>query len=163
MKSIQTVAVFGGGLMGSGIAQVSAAAGFPTLVREVSNELCDKARRSIEKTLAKGIERGKVTEQERDKTLSNLRFATELRDCADADLFIEAVVEDLDVKNSLWTQLDAIAKPDAIFASNTSSLTIVAIAAARGRPDRMLGLHLFNPVPLMKLVAVVRTITTSYE
>ena len=163
MKKIEKVAVFGGGLMGSGIAQVSAAAGFPTTVREISRELCDKSRSSIEKTLAKGIERGKVTEKERDATLANLRFATELRDFADADLFIEAVVEDLDVKNSLWTQLNAVAKPDGIFASNTSSLTIVAMAAASGRPDKMLGLHFFNPVPLMKLVEVVRTITTSDE
>ena len=149
--------------MGSGIAQVAAAAGFPTTVREVSRELCEKSQKSIEKTLAKGIERGKVTEQERDKTISNLRFATELRDFADADIFIEAVVEDLDVKNSLWQELNAIAKPDAIFASNTSSLTIVAMAAASGRADKMLGLHFFNPVPLMKLVEVVRTITTSDE
>ena len=163
MKKIERVAVFGGGLMGSGIAQVSAAAGFPTTVREISPELCDKSRVAIEKTLAKGIERGKVTEKERDNTLANLRFATELRDFAEADVFIEAVVEDLDVKNSLWTQLNAVSKPDAIFASNTSSLTIVAMAAASGRPDKMLGLHFFNPVPLMKLVEVVRTITTSDE
>jgi 3-hydroxybutyryl-CoA dehydrogenase len=163
MKRIERVAVFGGGLMGSGIAQVAAAGGFPTIVREVSRELCDKSQKSIEKTLAKGIERGKVTEQERDKTLSNLSFATDLRDFAGADIFIEAVVEDLDVKNALWRELNAIAKPDAIFASNTSSLTIVAMAAASGRADKMLGLHFFNPVPLMKLVEVVRTITTSDE
>jgi 3-hydroxybutyryl-CoA dehydrogenase len=163
MKKIQKVGVLGGGLMGSGIAQVSAAAGFPTTVREVSTALADKARSSIEKTLAKGIERGKVTEAERDKTLANLRFTTELKDLTDSDLFIEAVVEDLDVKNTLWAQLDKIARPDAIFASNTSSLTIIAMAAESGRPDRMLGLHFFNPVPLMKLVEVVRTITTSEE
>lgn len=163
MKQIQKVGVLGGGLMGSGIAQVSAAAGFPTTVREVSEALATKARQSIEKTLAKGIERGKVTEAERDKTLANLRFVTDLKDIADSDLFIEAVVEDLDVKNTLWSQLDKIARPDAIFASNTSSLTIIAMAAASGRPDRMLGLHFFNPVPLMKLVEVVRTITTSAE
>jgi 3-hydroxybutyryl-CoA dehydrogenase len=163
MKKIQKVGVLGGGLMGSGIAQVSAAAGFPTTVREVSITLCEKSRQSIEKTLAKGIERGKVTEAERDKTLANLRFTTELADLADSDLFIEAVVEDLDVKNTLWSQLDRIARPDAIFASNTSSLTIVAMAAESGRPDRMLGVHFFNPVPLMKLVEVVRTITTSDE
>jgi|SRR5437868_6583339 len=163
MKKIQKVGVLGGGLMGSGIAQVSAAAGFPTTVREVSTALADKARDSIEKTLAKGIERGKVTEAERDKTLANLRFTTELEDLADSDLFIEAVVEDLEVKNTLWAQLDKIARPDAIFASNTSSLTIIAMAAESGRPDRMLGLHFFNPVPLMKLVEVVRTITTSEE
>jgi 3-hydroxybutyryl-CoA dehydrogenase len=163
MKKIGKVAVLGGGLMGSGIAQVSAAAGFPTTVREVSDALGLKARQSIEKSLAKGIERGKLTESERDKTLGNLRFVTDLKELADADLFIEAVVEDLAVKNDLWSQLNQIAHPDAIFASNTSSLTIIAMAAASGRPDRMLGMHFFNPVPLMKLVEVIRTITTSKE
>ncbi len=163
MKRIKKVGVIGGGLMGSGIAQVSAAAGFPTTVREVSEDLCAKSRQSIEKALAKGIERGKVTAAERDTTLRNLRFATRLEELADSDLFIEAVVEDLDVKNSIWSQLDRIAKPDAIFASNTSSLTIISMANASGRPDRMLGLHFFNPVPLMKLVEVVRTASTSEE
>jgi len=163
MKKIRKVGVLGGGLMGSGIAQVSAAAGFPTTVREVSEALGEKSRLAIEKSLAKGIERGKVTEAERATTLGNLRFVTELKELADSDLFIEAVVEDLEVKNSLWSQLDQIARPDAIFASNTSSLTIIAMAAASGRPDRMLGIHFFNPVPLMKLVEVVRTITTSEE
>jgi 3-hydroxybutyryl-CoA dehydrogenase len=161
MKKIKRVGVIGGGLMGSGIAQVSAAAGFPTTVREVSDDLCAKSRQSIEKTLAKGIERGKVTVAERDATLKNLRFVTRLEELADSDLFIEAVIEDLDIKNALWAELDRIAQPDAIFASNTSSLTIIAMATASGRPDRMLGLHFFNPVPLMKLVEVVRTITTS--
>jgi 3-hydroxyacyl-CoA dehydrogenase len=163
MKKIEKVGVLGGGLMGSGIAQVSAAAGFPTIVREVSEALCAKSRQAIEKSLAKGIERGKVTEAERDKTLGHLRFVTELKELADSDILIEAVVEDLDVKNSLWSQLDKIARPDAIFASNTSSLTIIAMATASGRPDRMLGVHFFNPVPLMKLVEIVRTITTSED
>ena len=163
MKEIKKVSVLGGGLMGSGIAQVSAAAGFPTTVREVSDALGAKSRQSIEKSLAKGIERGKTTEAERDTTLKNLRFVTDLDQLADSDLFIEAVVEDLALKNTLWGQLNGIARPDAIFASNTSSLTIIAMAAASGRPDRMLGLHFFNPVPSMKLVEVVRTITTSEE
>jgi 3-hydroxybutyryl-CoA dehydrogenase len=163
MRKIKKVGVIGGGLMGSGIAQASAAAGFPTTVREVSEDLCAKSRQSIEKSLAKGIERAKVTGVERDATLKNLRFVTRLEDLADSDLFIEAVVEELDVKNSLWSELNRIAQPDAIFASNTSSLTIIAMATASGRPDRMLGLHFFNPVPLMKLVEVVRTITTSEE
>jgi 3-hydroxybutyryl-CoA dehydrogenase len=163
MKELKKVSVLGGGLMGSGIAQVSAAAGFPTTVREVSDALCAKARQSIEKSLAKGIERGKTTEAERETTLKNLRFVTELDQLKDSDLFIEAVVEDLAVKNTLWSQLNGIAGPDAIFASNTSSLTIIAMATASGRPDRMLGLHFFNPVPSMKLVEVVRTITTSEE
>src|SRR3954466_16099845 len=163
MEKIRKVAVIGGGLMGSGIAQVCAAAGFPTTVREVSAELGAKSRQSIEKTLAKGMERGKVTAQERDTTLANLRFVTDLGEMADADLFIEAVVEDLSVKNSLWSDLNKIGGAEGIFASNTSSLTIIAMAAASGRPDRMLELHFFNPVPLMKLVEVVRTITTSEE
>jgi len=163
MKKIERVAVLGGGLMGSGIAQVSAAAGFPTVIREVSEALCAKARQSIEKSLTKAIEKGKATEAERDRTLANLRCVTELKELRDCDLFVEAVVEDLEIKNSLWSQLNELARPDAIFASNTSSLTIIAMAAASGRPDRMLGLHFFNPVPAMKLVEVVRTITTSEE
>jgi 3-hydroxybutyryl-CoA dehydrogenase len=163
MKEIRRVSVLGGGLMGSGIAQVSAAAGFPTTVREVSDALSAKSRQSIEKSLAKGIERGKTTENERNTVLKNLRFVTALGELGDSDLFIEAVVEDLAVKNALWSELNGIAKPDAIFASNTSSLTIIAMATASGRPDRMVGLHFFNPVPAMKLVEVVRTITTSEE
>jgi 3-hydroxybutyryl-CoA dehydrogenase len=163
MKAIRKVGVVGGGLMGSGIAQVSAAAGFPTTVREVTRALCDKSRESIEKVLAKGIERGKVTAAQRESTLKNLRFVTAVEDLADSDLIIEAVIEDLEVKSALWSELNRIARPDAIFASNTSSLTIVAMATASGRADRMLGLHFFNPVPLMKLVEVVRTITTSDE
>jgi 3-hydroxybutyryl-CoA dehydrogenase len=161
MKEITTIGVLGGGLMGSGIAQVCAGAGFPTVIREVSEELCAKSRQSIERTLAKGIERGKTTPAERDSALKNLRFATSLENVAECDLFIEAVVEDLEVKNTLWAELNGVAKPEAIFASNTSSLTIIAMAAASGRPDKMLGLHFFNPVPAMKLVEVVRTITTS--
>jgi 3-hydroxybutyryl-CoA dehydrogenase len=163
MKEIRRVSVLGGGLMGSGIAQVSAAAGFPTTVREVSDALSAKSRQSIEKSLAKGIERGKTTENERNTVLKNLRFVTALGELGDSDLFIEAVVEDLAVKNALWSELNGIARPDAIFASNTSSLTIIAMATASGRPDRMVGLHFFNPVPAMKLVEVVRTITTSEE
>jgi 3-hydroxybutyryl-CoA dehydrogenase len=163
MKKIEKISVLGGGLMGSGIAQVSAAAGFPTTVREVSDALATKSRQSIEKSLAKGIERGKTTENERETALKNLRFVTDLRELADSDLFIEAVVEDLAVKNALWSELNGIAGRGAIFASNTSSLTIIAMATASGRPDRMLGLHFFNPVPSMKLVEVVRTITTSEE
>ena len=163
MKTIRKVGVVGGGLMGSGIAQVSAAAGFPTTVREVSEALSDKSRQSIERALAKGIERGKVTEEQRETTRKNLRFVTAVEELADSDLIIEAIVEDLEVKNSLWSELDRVAGAETIFASNTSSLTIVAMAVASGRPDRMLGLHFFNPVPLMKLVEVVRTITTSDE
>ena len=163
MKQIEKVGVLGGGLMGSGIAQVSAAAGFPTIVREISDQLCDKAKAGITKMLNKGIERGKVTEAQRDTTLGNLSFTTDVGAMKDCDIVIEAVVEDLELKNALWKELNAACPPETIFASNTSSLTIAAMAAACGRPERMLGLHFFNPVPLMKLVEVVKTITTSDE
>lgn len=159
--AIRKIGVLGGGLMGSGIAQVAAQAGFTTVVREVTGALGDKARASIDRTLGKGIEKGKVTAEQREKTLANLSFTTDLAALADCDLVIEAVVEDLEIKNALWRELDGVCPPSTIFASNTSSLTIAAMAAASGRPDRMVGLHFFNPVPLMKLVEVVRTVTTS--
>ena len=161
MANITTVGVLGGGLMGSGIAQVAAQAGFQTVVREVTDALGAKARGAIEKTLAKGIEKGKVTPEARDAALGRLSVTTDLGAVARCDIVIEAVVEDLEVKNGLWRELDRAAPARAIFASNTSSLTIAAMAAAVGRADRMVGLHFFNPVPLMKLVEVVRTVTTS--
>ncbi|HMA20689.1 MAG TPA: 3-hydroxybutyryl-CoA dehydrogenase [Gemmatimonadaceae bacterium] len=163
MKEIRKVGVLGGGLMGSGIAQVSAMAGFDTVVREVSDAIGAKSRAGIEKVLAKGIERGKVTAEQRDSALGKLSFTTDLAQLASCDIVIEAVVEDLEMKNAMWKDLNEVCPADTIFASNTSSLTIAAMAAACGRPDKMLGLHFFNPVPLMKLVEVVRTITTSDE
>jgi 3-hydroxybutyryl-CoA dehydrogenase len=149
--------------MGSGIAQVCAQAGFVTVVRDISDALIQKSRGGIEKVLAKGIEKGKVTPEQRDAALGKLAFTTELGELAACNLIIEAVVEDLEMKNAMWKELNGMCPPETIFASNTSSLTIAAMAAACGRPDRMLGLHFFNPVPLMKLVEVVRTITTSDE
>jgi 3-hydroxybutyryl-CoA dehydrogenase len=160
---MKVVGVIGAGQMGAGIAQVAAQSGFTTVVREVSDAICQRARGSIEKTLNKGIERGKVTAEQRDKTLGNLSFTTDVSALKDCDIVIEAVVEDLEVKNDLWKQLDALCPQHTIFASNTSSLTIAAMAAATARADRMVGLHFFNPVPLMKLVEVVRTVTTSQE
>jgi len=149
--------------MGSGIAQVSAMAGFDTIVREVSDPVIDKSRSGIEKVLSKGIEKGKVTAEQRNAAMSRLSFTTDLAQLASCDIVIEAVVEDLEMKNAMWKDLNEICPADTIFASNTSSLTIAAMAAACGRPEKMLGLHFFNPVPLMKLVEVVRTITTSDE
>jgi 3-hydroxybutyryl-CoA dehydrogenase len=160
MPEITTVGVLGGGLMGSGIAQVCAQRGFRTTCREVSEPLAARARSSIEHSLAKGIEKGKLTAAERDETLARLTTTADLDAVAGCDLVIEAVVEDLEVKNALWRELDARCAPHAIFASNTSSLTIAAMAAV-ARGDRMVGLHFFNPVPAMALVEVVRTLTTS--
>lgn len=163
MTNIKTVGVLGAGLMGSGIAQVCAQSGFTTKVREVSDALCQRGKASIEKSFARAIEKskGKVTEADRNAAMSRLSFTTNLRDLADCDLVIEAVVEDIEVKNAMWKELDGLCPPHTIFASNTSSLTIAAMAAATTRPGQMVGLHFFNPVPVMKLVEVVRTVTTS--
>ncbi|MFL5578636.1 MAG: 3-hydroxyacyl-CoA dehydrogenase family protein [Gemmatimonadaceae bacterium] len=163
MTDIRKVGVLGGGLMGGGIAQVAAQAGFETVVREVSDALGQRARGAIEKSLARGVERGKLAPAARDDALGRLTTTARLDDLADCDVVVEAVVEDLEVKNALWKELDALCPPHTIFASNTSSLTIAAMAAATARADRMVGLHFFNPVPLMKLVEVVRTVTTSAE
>lgn len=158
---IRTVGVLGGGLMGSGIAQVCAQAGHDTIVREVSDALCDRARASIMKSLDRAIERGKSTEEDKAAALGRIRFTTELDDFIHTDIVIEAIVEDLTAKSEILGELDDICPTDTIFASNTSSLTIAEIAAATGRPDRFVGLHFFNPVPVMKLVEVVRAIRTS--
>jgi 3-hydroxybutyryl-CoA dehydrogenase len=160
---IARVGVIGGGLMGSGIAQVAAQAGIPTTVRELTEPLAARARDAIRRSLDKSIEKGKLTADARDAALARLAFTTALGDLAECDLVIEAVVEDLDVKNVLWRDLNAVCAPSTMFASNTSSLTIGAMAVASGRPDRLVGLHFFNPVPAMRLVEVVRTITTSGE
>lgn len=161
--AISRVGVAGGGLMGSGIAQVAAQAGLTTIVRELTEPLCARASSAIAKSLDKAIEKGKLTPDGRTAILERLTFTTTLDDLATCDIIIEAVVEDLEVKNALWRELHALAQPRTIFASNTSSLTIAAMAAASGRSDRLVGLHFFNPVPLMKLVEVVRTITTSSD
>jgi 3-hydroxybutyryl-CoA dehydrogenase len=160
MAEIKRVGVLGCGLMGSGIAQISAAAGYDTLVREVSDELCQRGIGGIGKQLGKSVEKGKMTAEDRDALLGRLRGTTSLEELKDCDIIIEAVVEDLAVKNQMWQTLDAVCGPETIFASNTSSLTIADMAAATKRPERMVGLHFFNPVPVMKLVEVVKTIAT---
>jgi 3-hydroxybutyryl-CoA dehydrogenase len=163
MSEIGKVAVIGGGLMGSGIAEVSAKSGYATVLREVNREFADKARARIEKSLGRAVDKGKLEGADRDAALGHLAYATDLADLADADIVIEAVTEDIDLKRGLFGELDRLCGPDTIFASNTSSLTIVDMAAATNRPERMVGLHFFNPVPVMKLVEVVRTIATSEE
>jgi 3-hydroxybutyryl-CoA dehydrogenase len=163
MAEIKKVGVLGCGLMGSGIAQVAAAAGYTTVVREVSQQFLDKGKAGITKSLDKFVEKGKLTQPDRDATLARLSFVTDLAALKDCDIVIEAVTEDLELKNGMWKELDALCPPATIFASNTSSLTIAAMAAATRRADRFVGLHFFNPVPLMQLVEVVRTVTTSAE
>jgi 3-hydroxybutyryl-CoA dehydrogenase len=158
MAEIRTVAVLGCGLMGSGIAEVSARAGFETWVREVNDELVARGRGSITKSLNRAVERGKLEAQTRDEVLGRIHFTTSLEELKQADIVIEAVTEDIELKNEMFRTLDGVLADDAIFASNTSSLTIAEMAAATQRPERFVGLHFFNPVPVMKLVEVVRTI-----
>ncbi|MEO8029839.1 MAG: 3-hydroxybutyryl-CoA dehydrogenase [Gemmatimonadota bacterium] len=157
------VGILGAGLMGSGIAQACAVAGYQTTVRDISDGLLARGRAGIVTSLDKLIEKGKLTAAERDAALARLSFTTELSALADSGLVIEAVTEDLAVKNELWRALDRLCGPAAIFASNTSSLSIASMAMTTRRPDRFVGLHFFNPVPLMPLVEVVRTATTSDE
>ena len=160
---IRTVGVLGCGLMGAGIAQVSAAAGYKTLALEVDRAPLDKGLGRIRKMLDDGIEKGKVTKEDRDKTLGNLSGTTSYDDLAACDIVIEAIIENLDEKKKAYAALERVVGAQTIFASNTSSLCVTELAATTTRPDRFTGLHFFNPVPLMKLVEVIRALTTSDE
>src|SRR6266567_5921365 len=157
---IRKVGVVGCGLMGSGIAQVAAMAGFPTVVREVSQDLIRKGQTIIEKSLGKLVEKGQLTAEQQANALGRLKTTTQLNEFADCDLVIEAIIENLEKKRELFAQLDKIVKSEAIFASNTSSLSITEMMTATQRAPRFLGLHFFNPVPLMKLVELVKTVVT---
>jgi 3-hydroxybutyryl-CoA dehydrogenase len=160
---ITTVGVLGCGLMGSGIAQVCAGAGYRTIVREVEDGFLKKGMSRIEKFLADGVAKGKVTAEAQAKTLGNLSGTTKFEDLSSCDLIIEAIIENVDEKTQAFAALDAAVADHTIFCSNTSSLCIVELAARTERPDRFAGLHFFNPVPLMKLVEVIRALTTSDE
>ncbi len=163
MMKIKKVGVLGCGLMGSGIAQVSAQAGYETVVREVEQRFLDKGLSGIDKSLAKFVEKGKLSAADKDAAMGRLKGTTALGDLADCDIVIEAIIENAQLKKETYAELDKIVKKDAIFASNTSSLTITELSMATARPKQFAGLHFFNPVPLMKLVEVVRTILTSDE
>jgi 3-hydroxybutyryl-CoA dehydrogenase len=158
---IEAVGVLGCGLMGSGIAQTAAAAGYRTIVRDTAEAALTKGRTGIERSLGKLVEKGVLSPADREAALNRLSFSTDLSAVSRTGIVIEAVTEDLEVKNQLWRELDPQCPPATIFASNTSSLTIGSMAAATRRPDRVVGLHFFNPVPLMPLVEVVRGLATS--
>lgn len=158
--AIEKVGVVGCGLMGSGIAQVAANAGFQVTVREVSPQLVEKGLQSMDKNLQRLVDKGTLPPAERDKVRGRLRGTTNLEDLKDCDIVIEAIIEQLPAKRELWGALDKICPKATIFASNTSSLSITEMATFTQRPDRFLGLHFFNPVPVMKLVEVIRTIAT---
>ncbi|MEO1366232.1 MAG: 3-hydroxybutyryl-CoA dehydrogenase [Acidobacteriota bacterium] len=160
---IKKVGVVGCGLMGSGIAEVCARAGLSVIIREVSDELLEKGKGRLESSLGKAVARGKLDAAEQEATLGRVKGVIELEELADCDLVIEAIIENVDDKRKLFASLDEHVKKSAIFASNTSSLTITQLAMATGRPDQFVGLHFFNPVPRMKLVEIVQTLLTSEE
>ncbi|HHQ47778.1 MAG TPA: 3-hydroxybutyryl-CoA dehydrogenase, partial [Acidobacteria bacterium] len=161
--SIKKVGLVGCGQMGAGIVEISARAGYTVVAREVNQELADKGLARIGKSLDRAVSKGKLGEDERDAILGRITTTTSLDDLADCDLIIEAVVEQKELKMEIFRELDGICKPDAIFCTNTSSLVVTELAMATNRQDRFACLHFFNPVPVMKLVEVVRTILTSDE
>src|SRR5213075_1637079 len=163
--AIKKVGVLGCGLMGSGIAQVSAMAGYDVVVLEADQKFIDKGFAGIEKSLSKlaerPVEKGGITAEQKDAARARLKGTLNNKDLADCDLVIEAIIENPEIKKKTFAELDAIVKKDAIFATNTSSICVTELAAATKRPDRFIGLHFFNPVPLMKLVELIRGLQTS--
>jgi len=155
------VGLVGCGLMGSGIAEVCARAGFPVLVREVSEEFLQSGFARIDRSMARGVERGKLSAADRDAARARIRGTTSLADLRGCDIILEAIIENMDEKKQLYRELDALCPPETIFASNTSSLSITEMASVTRRPERFLGLHFFNPVPVMKPVEMIRGLQTS--
>jgi 3-hydroxybutyryl-CoA dehydrogenase len=163
VKEIRKVGVVGLGTMGAGIAQVSVQSGHETVGREVSEELAERGRATIERYLNRGVEKGRLSWSERDAALGRLALTTELSELAGCELVIEAVVEELDLKREVFAELDHITSPDAVLATNTSALSVSEIAEATQHPDRVVGMHFFNPAPVLPLVEIVRTPQSSDE
>jgi len=160
---IRTVGVVGLGTMGAGIAQVSAQSGHETVGREISDDLNERARTTIERYLERAVEKGRMSDTDKDAALRRLTLTTELDELADCDLVIEAIVEELGPKRELFAELERICRPDAILATNTSALSVSKIAEATQRPERVIGMHFFNPAPVLPLVEIVRTERSSDE
>jgi len=163
MKGIQTVMIIGAGQMGGGIAQIMAAAGQKTYLNDVNNEIITKRLDFIHKLLEKDVSKGKITQEQKESTMANLIPSTNLKDASDCDLVVEAIVENMKVKGSVFQTLDETCKPSCILATNTSSLPITEIAAYTKRPEQVIGMHFMNPVPVMKLVEIIRGLATSDE
>lgn len=161
--SIQTIGVVGAGSMGSGIANLAALNGFHVILRDIEDRFLDGALSRMEKFMSKSVERGKMTEEQKQETLARIQTTTNLEEMKDADIVIEAVLEDMALKKEVFSLLDEITRADVILATNTSSMSITEIASATKRPDRVAGMHFFNPAQLMKLVEVVRGFETSAE
>jgi 3-hydroxybutyryl-CoA dehydrogenase len=160
---IKRVGVVGCGLMGSGISQVCAQSGYQVVVSEINDELLNKGLASISLFLTRNVKKGRVSQTEKDATLARIRGTTNIKDFGDCDLIIEAVIESMDMKKKIFAELDKICSKDAILASNTSCLSIIDMATVTTRPEKVLGMHFFNPVPRMKLLEIVKTIATSDE
>lgn len=160
---IKKVGVIGCGSMGSGIAQISAQSGYEVIVREISDDLLDKGLATIKKVLSKGVEKGKMAQEDMDKAISRIRGTTKMEDFSECDMVVEAVVENLELKQDVFAQLDKICPDHTILGTNTSCLSIIDIAKVTSRPESVLGLHFFFPVPLMALLEIVRTIATNDE
>jgi len=162
-EDVKKVGVIGCGIMGSGIVEVCAKAGMRVQFVEANEEARDRGQKAIERSLARAVERGKLDEPGRDEVLARIRGSTDFADVADADLLVEAVVEDLQAKLDVFRILDQLTRPDVVLATNTSSVPIAHLAATTKRPDKVVGMHFFNPPPVMKLLEVVRALTTSTE
>jgi 3-hydroxybutyryl-CoA dehydrogenase len=160
---IRKVGVVGLGTMGAGIAQVSVQAGFDTVAREVSAELGERGRATIDRYLTRGVEKGRLSQDEREAALARLTLTTDLSDLADCDLVIEAALEELELKREIFAELDRVTRPDAVLATNTSALSVSEIAQATTRPQRVVGMHFFNPAPVLPLVEIVRAPDSSEE
>ena len=161
--TIRKVGVVGCGLMGRGIAEVSARTGYDVIVSEINKDLLDKGMAAVRGSLSKAVEKGKMAQADMDSTLARIKGTTDMTDFKDCDLVVEAAIENLDLKKKIFIDLDRVCGPGAILSTNTSCLSVMDVAAATKRPDKVLGCHFFNPVPLMKLLELVKTITTSEE
>jgi 3-hydroxybutyryl-CoA dehydrogenase len=160
---IRKVGVVGLGTMGAGIAQVSVQSGFETVGREISADLGERGRATVERYLTRGVEKGRLSQDERDAALARLTLTTELSGLADCDLVIEAALEELELKREIFAELDRVTRPDAVLATNTSALSVSDIAQATKRPERVVGMHFFNPAPVLPLVEIVRAPESSDE
>ncbi len=162
-EDVKTVGVAGCGIMGSGIVEVCAKAGLAVVSVEVDDERMERGRGNVERSMAKAVERGKLEDADRQAAVSRITYSTDFADFADVDLFIEAVTEDLPTKTAVFATVDEMTRPDIVLATNTSSLPIAELAAVTKRPDKVVGMHFFNPPPVMKLVEVIRALTTTEE
>ena len=160
---IKTIGVLGAGVMGNGIAQVAAQAGYNVIMRDIEDRFVEGGIKNIDKFLSKTVEKGKMTAEQKNGIMGKIKGTTNIADMKDADFIVEVIIEVMDVKKKVFAELDGIVKPEVILSSNTSSMSITEIASATKRPDRVVGMHFFNPVPLMKLVEVIRGIRTSDE